>query len=77
MNLYILSYLAFGAVFGQATYSNRHLYSEGPTQRAGAEAAGWLNGRLFWTLLSSCLWPLLTLSGLYALWRIKVARKRP
>ena len=30
MNIYIAIFLAFGACFGLSTFSNRHLFSEGP-----------------------------------------------
>jgi len=33
VNSLIVSFLVFGAVFGLATYSKRHLFSEGPTRR--------------------------------------------
>ena len=37
MNLYIMAFLAFGCFFGLATFSNRHLFSEGPHRpEAGA-----------------------------------------
>lgn len=32
MNAYIWLFLLFGACFGVATFSNRHLFSEGPAK---------------------------------------------
>ena len=74
MNDAIVWFFVFGAVFGLATYSKRHLFSEGPTVRA-ADAAGLeLGGRLVWALVSSCLWPILVLTGLYSLRRLALRR---
>jgi len=75
LNLWIVLFLGVGAVFGLATYSNRHLFSEGPTQRT-SDSGSALNGRLLWVLISTCLWPILALTGLYSLWRKRGAGRR-
>jgi len=76
MNLYILAFLAFGTCFGLVTYTNRHLFSEGPTRPAHGGDPGLLEGRLYWVVLSSCLWPVLVMSGLYAVYRGKLTRSK-
>ena len=63
----IVLFLLFGASFGLATFSRRHLFSEGPTQRDDASAGG-LGQRLGWTLICTCLWPVMALTGLHSWW---------
>jgi hypothetical protein len=74
MNFYILSFLAFGSLFGLLTYTNRHLFSEGPTRPAHGGDPGLLEGRMYWVVLSGCLWPVLVVSGIYAVYRGKLTR---
>ena len=69
MTLPIALFLAFGFCFGLATYSNRHLFSEGPTQRRDkSEPTPLLDGRVMWTLTCTMLWPLMVLTGLNTWW---------
>ncbi len=63
-----------GVVFGLATYSRRHLFNEGPARPGGLGPRDPLDGRVMWVVLCSCLWPLFTLSGLYAMSRIRSRR---
>ncbi len=72
----IVLFLVFGALFGLATYSNRHLFNEGPRRRADAGERDPLDGRLMWVAISTCLWPLLAMTGVYALWRRSQVRVR-
>ncbi len=51
MTTTIAIYLIFGAGFGLATFSKRHLFSEGPTQRDDAASSHGLKTRLFWALI--------------------------
>ncbi|MFN5165894.1 MAG: hypothetical protein ACK5UM_07745 [Pseudomonadota bacterium] len=77
MNLPIVLFLAFGVLFGLATYSNRHLFSEGSTRR-GAGRGDPLDGRLAWVAGCALLWPLLLLTGLYGAWyrsRVRAAAR--
>ena len=67
MHLPIVLFIAFGVLFGLATYSNRHLFSEGSTRR-GAGRDDPLDGRLAWVAGCALLWPLLALTGLYGAW---------
>lgn len=64
----ILIFLLFGAVFGLASFSHRHLFSEGPTRRDDAEGPPGLKARLGWALLCSALWPVMLLTGLHSWW---------
>ena len=70
----IVLFLVFGALFGLATYSNRHLFSEGPTRKTDAGARDALDGRVMWTLICCGLWPLMVLTGLHSLWRLSRVR---
>jgi len=66
---WIVAFLAFGALFGLATYSKRHLFSEGWTRNTGTEARDAMDGRVPWVLTCTCLWPIYVLTGLYSWWR--------
>ncbi len=70
----IVLYLLFGAGFGLATFSKRHLFSEGPTQRDGAAASHGLKARLFWMLICTGLWPVMALTGLHSWWLLSRRR---
>lgn len=70
----IVLFLLFGGLFGGATFRHRHLFSEGPTARDDAGAAGSLGARLGWALICSTLWPIMVLTGLHSLWVL--ARRR-
>ena len=65
-----LAFLAFGACFGMATFSHRHLFSEGPSRKGQAgDEDDTLVQRVIWVLSCSGLWPLMVLTGLVSLWR--------
>jgi hypothetical protein len=68
MTTTIVLFLVFGAGFGLATFSNRHLFSEGST-RKGQAADDTLGARVMWVLICSALWPLMALTGMVSLWR--------
>jgi hypothetical protein len=70
-----LAFLAFGACFGLATFSRRHLFSEGPSRKAQAgDNDDTLPQRVIWMLCCSGLWPLMVLTGAVSLWRLRRAR---
>ena len=69
MNLPIVLFLAFGVLFGLATYSNRHLFSEGSTRNTGTVKRDPLDGRLTWMTLNSVLWPMFAFTGTYSILR--------
>ena len=80
MNLPIAAFFVFGFCFGLATYSRRHLFNEGPTQRNDEGETGPLDGRLMRTLTCTMLWPVMVLTGLNSWWilsrrRAVVARR--
>ena len=68
-----LAFLAFGACFGLATFTHRHLFSEGPS-RQGHSGDDTLAQRVIWVLVCSGLWPLMALTGLVSLWRLRRVR---
>lgn len=70
----IVVFLVLGALFGLATYSHRHLFSEGPTSRDEPGAKSSLRPRLMWAVLCTGLWPILALTGLHSAWLL--ARRR-
>jgi hypothetical protein len=75
LNIYILVFLLFGAVFGLSTYSYQHIFSEGPHKPDTATGSSTVGGRLLWTLVCTFLWPLMILTGLNSAW-ILAKRKR-
>ncbi len=77
MNIYIGLFLAFGAFFGLATFSHRHLFSEGPHQPGVRNSKSAL---AFWVLVCTFLWPIMVVSGLntaYVLARRKARAPAP
>ncbi|MCA3240439.1 MAG: hypothetical protein ING89_03980 [Rubrivivax sp.] len=64
----ITLFTLFGALFGLATYSRRHLFSEGHTKRAAADLSDPMQSRLAWVLLCVALWPLMGLTGAFSWW---------
>jgi hypothetical protein len=74
MNAYIVSFLLGGFFFGVVSFPIRHLFSEGPTQVQLSDGPGSLQERIFWSLICTCLWPILLLTGLHSAWII--AKKR-
>jgi hypothetical protein len=76
MNAYIAAFMLIGVLFGLGSFSNRHLFSEGPTRTAEGDAAGATFGaRLFWVMVCTFLWPVMVLAGLNSAW-ILARRKR-
>jgi hypothetical protein len=70
-----LAFAAFGACFGLATFSRRHLFSEGPSRAAqGGDEDDTPAQRLIWVLSCSALWPLMLLTGAVSLWRLRRVR---
>ena len=73
MTVWMILFLAVGAVFGWVTFPHRHLFGEGPAAR-DASAAG-DGARLSWVLVCSALWPLLACTGAYSVWLLARRRK--
>jgi hypothetical protein len=75
LNIYIYLFLLFGAVFGLATFSYQHIFSEGPHQVETPEGGSTMGARLLWALVCTFLWPIMVLTGLNSA-RILAKRKR-
>lgn len=69
LNVWITTYIVFGAGFGLATAHVQHLFSEG----ASRDAPG---NRWLWVGISCGLWPLLALTGLHNRWHAARVRAR-
>jgi hypothetical protein len=63
-NIVIPLYLCLGVCFGFATFSHRHLFSEGPDKESKAEPASVLAGRVFWIMICTWLWPIMVFTGI-------------
>jgi hypothetical protein len=74
MTIYIALFLLFGAVFGLVTFSQRHLFSEGPKEVEESVDENGLISRVMWMLICAFLWPIMVLTGLNS-WRILSKRK--
>jgi hypothetical protein len=61
---YVFVFMLFGFAFGMASFPVRHLFSEGPTKTDVSEVTSFLEGRIFWALVCTCLWPIMLLAGL-------------
>jgi hypothetical protein len=75
LNLYIVLFLSFGAVFGLSTYSYQHIFSEGPYKVDAREGGSTLGTRVLWAMVCTFLWPIMILTGLNSAW-ILAKRKR-
>jgi hypothetical protein len=75
LNIYIVLFLLFGAVFGLSTYSYQHIFSEGPHKPDTPTGSSSLGSRVLWALVCTFLWPLMILTGLNSAW-ILAKRKR-
>lgn len=68
MNAYIFTFLVVGACFGLATFSHRHLFSEGPHQAEDALPGSSLASRAFWAMVCTFLWPVMIVTGINSAW---------
>lgn len=75
MNTYIVSFLLGGFFFGVVSFPIRHLFSEGPTKVQLSDGSSSLQERIFWSLICTCLWPILLLTGLHSAWIIAKRRR--
>ena len=73
---YIGLFLLLGACFGFATYSQRHLFSEGPRKAVDTDQASFLDGRIFWILLCTLLWPIMLITGINTAWILFKRKKQ-
>ena len=73
---FICLYLFFGACFGFATYSQRHLFSEGPRKALNSDQTSFLEGRVFWVMVCTCLWPIMVITGINTAWVLFKRKKQ-
>ncbi|MCM0045763.1 MAG: hypothetical protein NBV65_14195 [Burkholderiaceae bacterium] len=62
MNMTIWLFLLAGAGFGIISFPVKHWFSEGPCSAGASDNL--LDGRLFWTMVCTFLWPIMLLTGL-------------
>lgn len=75
LNIYIVMFLSFGALFGLSTFSYQHIFSEGPHKVNAGEGGPTLGARVLWAMVCTFLWPVMILAGLNSAW-ILARRKR-
>jgi hypothetical protein len=71
MNLWIVTYLVFGAGFGWVTYTRKHLFSEGRELPVDPAQRELLDSRPVWALVCTALWPIMAIAGLMSFWRLR------
>ncbi len=74
--IYICLFLIFGSFFGAATYSKRHLFSEGPQKAQNSDQTSSLKSRIFWVMLCTLLWPIMAITGLNTAWILLKRKKK-
>jgi ATP/ADP translocase len=72
----ICLYLFFGVCFGFVTYPYRHFFSEGPEKSKNSDQASPLEGRVFWVLICTWLWPIMVITGLNTAWILSKRKKQ-
>jgi hypothetical protein len=75
LNAYIFTFLVVGACFGLATFSRRHLFSEGPHPAEDALQTSSLSSRAFWTMVCTFLWPVMVITGVNSAWILAKRKK--
>ena len=63
-NAFIFLFLLLGICFGFASYTNRHLFSEGPQKADNANTNSFLESRVFWIMVCMWLWPIMVITGI-------------
>jgi hypothetical protein len=72
---FISLYILFGACFGFVTFSQRHLFSEGPHTAKELDGNPFFESRIFWVLLCAMLWPIMALTRIHTAWLLNKRRK--
>jgi hypothetical protein len=72
---FISLFIVFGACFGFATFSQRHLFSEGPHTAKELGDNPFFESRIFWVLLCAMLWPIMVLTRIHTAWLLNKRRK--
>ncbi len=72
---FISLFIVFGACFGFLTFSQRHLFSEGPHTAKELDGNPFFESRIFWVLLCAMLWPIMVLTRIHTAWLLNKRRK--
>ncbi len=72
---FISLFILFGACFGFATFSQRHLFSEGPHTAKELDDNPFFFFFIFWVLLCASLWPIMVLTRIHTAWLLNKRRK--
>ena len=72
---FISLFIVFGACFGFVTFSQRHLFSEGPHTAKELDGNPFFESRIFWVLLCAMLWPIMALTRVHTAWLLNKRRK--
>jgi hypothetical protein len=73
---FISLFILFGACFGFITFSQRHLFSEGPHTAKESDENPFFESRVFWILLCASLWPIMVLTRIHTAWLLHKRRKQ-
>jgi hypothetical protein len=73
---FISLFILFGACFGFATYSQRHLFSEGPHKAKDSDEAPFFESRFFWVPLCALLWPIMVITRIHTAWLLHKRKKQ-
>jgi hypothetical protein len=74
MNMTIYLFLLAGAGFGILSFPWKHWFSEGPQKADATQNDHALEGRIFWIMVCTFLWPIMLLTGLNSA-RILIKRR--
>jgi hypothetical protein len=72
---FISLFILFGACFGFVTYSQRHLYSEGPHKAEVSIPTPFFESRVFWMMVCASLWPIMVITRIHTAWLLQKRRK--
>jgi hypothetical protein len=75
MTTYLYLFFLFGACFGVATFSHRHLFNEGPHGAEHNPNHNSISSRVMWVLTCTLLWPVMALAGLNTAWVLAKRRR--
>jgi hypothetical protein len=73
---FISLFILFGTCFGFATYSQRHLFSEGPHKAKDSDEAPFFESRFFWVPLCALLWPIMVITRIHTAWLLHKRKKQ-
>jgi hypothetical protein len=73
---FISLFIFFGACFGFAMYSQRHLFSEGPHKAKSSDETPFFESRFFWVPLCALLWPIMVITRIHTAWLLHKRKKQ-